>query len=57
MIDLWQQDINMLLELEENKPVSGYNYEEPEEYLRKDVEHCKNDFDENILALHLHVFC
>jgi len=47
----------MLLELEENKPVSRYDYQEPKEYLGKDIEHCQYDFDEYILALHLHILC
>ena len=47
----------MLLELEENEPVPGYYNEEPKEYLWKDIEHCQYDFNEYILALHLHVFC
>lgn len=56
MIDLRKQDVDMLLKFEENKPVASYYHQEPEKDRRKYIEHCKNDFNENILALHLHIF-
>ena len=49
--------MHMLLVLEENKPVPGNDDKEPKEYLWKDIEHCQYDFDEYILALHLHILC
>lgn len=55
MIDLRQEDVNMFLKLEEDEPVSSNNDEEPKEDWGEDAEHRKNDLDEHILALHLHI--
>jgi hypothetical protein len=38
MFDLRQEDVDMLLEFEEDKPVAGNNDEEPEEQRREYVE-------------------
>jgi hypothetical protein len=35
VVDFWEKDVDLLLPFEEDEPVAGDNYEEPEKQLRE----------------------
>ena len=55
MVDLRQEDVDMLLKFEEDKPVAGNDDEEPEEQGREHIKQGEDYLNEYILTLYWHV--